>query len=330
MASAGPLVVLDAIGSESDELGVSIVQVDVQRGTWSVLAKAAPGYHPWTPVVSDDWVVWVEWRYKNSWFSGSASWRIVARNQTTGATTVVASGVSTRLAGGAADEPPIALEGNLLAYATEAPTAAHPWGWRVHLLDLGSRKEVGAFITDEQIYGFGLSHGMVAYSEGLVDPNLGFVYKTRLMLATGTPWTSREIARDAFELSFKDGRLAWVADPFSSQHQSGLERTARVWTAVAPSWTPNPVIAGEPPATDREQWPAADSALVTFDRSDILDSSGGIGTLWLWDADSSSATKLSGTEGAIISSLSEGWVTWAGGLGDAVTVSGLPIAALTR
>lgn len=323
MSSDGPFVVLDEIGSADDALASSIVFVDLLGGKWRTLATAASGYHPWTPLIRGDQVAWVEWQYEQPPASGACRWRIVAMNTATGRKWIVASGVNTRLEGLGAPPPPIALDGADLAYAVQDTTASRPWGWRVKAVDLDSGQMLREIATDEEVYGFGLSGGSVAYSEGLVDSERGFVYRTRLMVSTTADPAPRQVAADAFEVSFRDGQLAWVADVESSQKQSGLQRTSRVWTATGPSWTPLAVTPQMPTATTEESWPAAAAGSVSFDESDVTNASRGVPTLWLWSARTGQAEAVPGSLGAILSSQGAGWLTWAGGLGDSVTVSGV-------
>ena len=239
----------------------------------------------------------------------------------------MASGTNARLEGLGAPPPPLALDGNQLAFAVQDATAARPWGWQIEVMDLATGHVLRTIPTQEEIYGFGLSAGTVAYSEGTVDTERGFIYQTRLMVSTPAAATPREIAADAFELSFRDDRLGWVADVEGSQQRSGLERTPRVWTATSASWTPVPVTAAPPKPTTQQQWPAAAAGTVSFDQLDVTDESGGIATLWLWDSETGRAEPVSGSLGAILSSLGGGWLTWAGGVGDAVTVSGMQVAS---
>jgi hypothetical protein len=46
-------------------------------------------------------------------------------------------------------------------------------------------------------------------------------------------------------------------------------------------------------------------------------------SLWRWTAPTGQAELVPGSLGAILSGQGAGWLTWAGGLGDSVTVSGL-------
>lgn len=328
ISSDGPRVVLDEIGTADDSLASSIVFVDLARGTWRSLATAADGYHPWSPQIRGDAVAWVEWRYAAQPATGPCDWRIVVLSLATGKTNIVATGRNTRLEGLGAPPPPIALDGGELVYAEQDPSTARPWGWLVKVLDLASGRVVRTIATQQETYSLALSNGVVAYSEGLVDEGRGFVYKTRLMVSTPLAPAPREIASDAFEISFRDGRLAWVADIAASEQQSGLERMPRVWTTTSPSWVPVPVTADLPTATTRQFWPAAALPGVSFDQADSNDGSGGVVTLWDWNAATTRVESVPGSAGAILSSVDRTWIVWAGAVGDSVSVAGLPLSEL--
>jgi hypothetical protein len=304
-SSDGPRVVLDEVASGDDAYADSLVLVDLATQSWRRLATAAAGHHPWDPVIREETVAWVEWRYSAPLFAGTCDWRMLVTNLSTGAERVIASGVNTRLEGDGAPPPPLALDSTDLAYAIQNSSPSRPWGWQIVILDLASGRIVRKVTTDEEIYGFGLSNGVVVYSEGLVDPSRGFVYKTRLMISAPSDVTPRQLASDAFEISFRDGRLAWVQDPFDSQHQSGLERTARVWTASAPSWEPSSVTPTASTPSAEQQWPAASSAGVSFEQSQQL---------WWWQPATGRAAPVPGSESAVLSSQGSGWLTWDGGV----------------
>ncbi len=313
---------LDEVPSTNDANVGSVVIVDLATHTWEPLADAASGYQPWNPVIRGDTAAWVEWKYASPPASGSCSWRIVVMSLSSGKSHVIASGTNTRFQGLGAPPPPLALDGTQLAYAVQATSGSRPFGWQIRVLDLASGRVQRTIDTGEEIYGFGLSNGAVAYSEGLVDEGRGFVYKTRLMLSTLERPAPRQLASDAFELSFRDGRLAWAADPTSSQERGGRPAAPRVWTAADPDWRPV-AVADQPSDSVQQAWPAASQLGVSFTAMDPTNPDPNGLMLWFWDPKTGRADAVPGSEGTILSSQGSGWLTFAGGLGDAVTVSGL-------
>jgi hypothetical protein len=324
MTSDGPLAVLDEIASADDGLQSDVVLVDLAKGTWKILATAASGYQPWKPVISGDNVAWEEWRYSGGSIVGNCDWRIVTMNLNTGNTRLIASGVDTRQFAGNAVCPLFDLDGSEIAYAVADTTSSRPWGWLIKIVDLTTGQLVRSVPTAEEMNFFGFSNGSVAYSEGLVDEAGGFVYDTRLMLSTPDQPTPKQIAPDAYVVSFRGGRLAWTGDPGASKTQTGLELSQRIWTAVGPSWTPQPVTPDSPPSGVNQVWPAASSDSVCFAR--MVYTGPGSSDLWLWDQRTGVSSLVPGSDGAVVSGQGGGWITWAGGvIGQSVTVSGMKL-----
>jgi hypothetical protein len=324
MSSDGPLVVLDEIGSAGDALGSSVALVDLSQRSWRPLAQATPGYHPWTPVIRGDTVAWVEWKYASPSFSGACSWRVVGMSLSSGKSRTIATGTSARLQGAGGPPPPLALDGTQLAYAVQDTSTGRPFGWQIRVLDIATGHIQRTIETASEIYGLGLSNGAVAYSEGLVDEARGFVYKTKLMLSTPEQPAPHQLAPDAFELSFRDGRLAWTEDPTSSQEQGGRPAAPRVWTAAGPDWHPVAVADEPSDSAVQQEWPAASKLGVSFTAMDPTNPNPDGLVLWFWDPANGQAKAVSGSEGTILSSQGSGWLTYAGALGDSVTVSGTP------
>ena len=311
MTSDGQLAVLDEVSGASDSLAADIILADLAQGTWKVLATAAAGYRPSQPVISGGNVAWVEGRYSNPDFSGPCDWHIVVMNLSSGQTRTVASGVSsprpnTPGEGGGTQCAPIDLDGTQLAYAVQDTAASRPLGWQIRILDLATGQVQRSVATQSEIDSLGISGGTVAYSEILVDAAGGSA-RPRLMLSTQYQPTPREVAPDGGGASFRQGRLAWG------------DGVGRIWTAVGPAWTPVPVPVAGPPASGTA--PAASADQVSYTDQDTT---GTASSLWLWDA-TGILRLVPGSDGALISGLGGGWITWAGGVGDSVTVSGMSL-----
>lgn len=324
MTSDGPLAVLDEVASADDGLQSDIVLVDLAHGTWEVLATASTGYHPWNPVISGDNVAWEEWRFSGGSIVGNCDWRIVVMSLSTNGSRVIASGVDTRQYTSNANCPSFDLDGSQLAYTVEDSTASRPWGWQIKVVDLATGQVQRSILTAEEVNGFGLSNGSVAYSEGVVDKAGGFVYDSRLMVSTPDRPTPVQIAADSYEVSFRGGRLAWMGDPGASQSHNALVLAQRIWTAEGPSWAPVPVTPDAPPSGVNQVWPAASSDAVCYAR--MVYTGPGSLELWRWDQKSGTSSLVPGSDGALVSGQSDGWITWAGGIpGQSVTVSGITV-----
>lgn len=324
LRSDGPLAVLDEVSSADDGRQSDVVLVDLAHGTWKTLATAAAGYHTWNPVISGDNVAWEEWRYSGGSIVGECNWRIVAMSMSTGQSRLIASGVDKRQYAGNANCPDFDLDGPQLAYAVEDTGPSRPWGWLVKIVDLATDKVVRSIPTAEDMNYLAFSNGSVAYSEGLVDKAGGFVYNTRLMLSTPKQPTPKQIAPNAYEVSFRDGRLAWAGDPGSSQSHTGLSLSMRVWTASGPSWTPVPVTPEPPPSGVNQVWPAVRRDAVCHAR--MAYTGAGSWDLWLWTQQTGTSTLVPGSDGGAVCGLGGGWITWAGAIGGGPeTVSGMPM-----
>ena len=321
MSSEGPLAVLDEIASADDGLQSDVVLVDLAHGTWKILARAVAGYHPWNPVISGDNVAWEEWKYSGGSIVGDCDWRIVALSLNSGRSRVLASGRDTRRWAGNASCPAFDLDGGQLAYSVENTSPGRPFGWLVKIVDISTGHLVRTVATAEQINYFAFWNGSVAYTEGTVDQAGGVVYDTRLMLSTPGVPQPVQIDSGAYVVSFRGGRLAWTADAGASQGGSGVALGQRAWTAIGPSWTPTPVTADAPPSGVDQVWPSASSNSVCFTK--MAYSGAGTMDVWIWDRQSGSSDLVPGSEGGLLCGQGGGWVDWAGGIGESVTVSGL-------
>jgi len=311
MTSDGPLAVLDEVGGANDSLAADVVLVDLEHGTRKVLASAASGYHPYQPVISGGSVAWVEGRYSNPDFSGPCDWHIVVMNLSSGQTRTVASGVSsprpnTPGEGGGTQCAPLDLDGTQLAYAVQDTATSRPLGWQIRILDLATGQLQRSVATQSEIDGLRVFGGTVAYSEILVDAAGGST-PPRLMVSTPNQPTPALVADDGSLGSFRQGRLAWE------------DGSGRIVTAVGPSWTPVPLTV---PQITSGMEPAASADQVCYT---VPGTAGGPSSLWLWDQRTGDSSLVPGSDGALIFGLGGGWITWAGGVGDSVTVSGMSL-----
>ena len=324
MTAYGALAVLDDVQVEGS-LASDVILVDLAHGSWKVLATAASGFHPWNPVIGTGKVAWVEWRYEVPPTSGPCDWRIVVMDMGAGQSRVIASGVNSRLDGDGGPPPAMDMEldGTRLAYAVQDPTASRPWGWQIKVVDLATGKTERSVTTQEEIYDLGLSGAVIAYSEGFVNPDTGSIYRTRMMVSTLEQPTPHQIAADAYFLSFRQGRLAWMGDTSGESSQTGQAIAPRVWAASGPSWTPVPVTPQAPAARIPQEWPASSANAVSYALDDLTGP--GASALWLWDARTGQAQPVPGSDGAMDSGLGGGWLIWVGGVGQEVKVSGMPL-----
>jgi len=314
MAGSGPLLVFDEIGYGDDThtLGRRIWLADLETETLRTIALAAAGDAAWTPAISGDNVVWVEWRYADQTnLKGSLTWRIMTLDLRDGKPRPLVSGVSRRLEGGQGVPPPVQIDGDRLAYAVEDPTPERPLGWKIVLRSLRSGRIEREVRTALSIYSLGLSGTTIAYSEGFVDQALNFKYRTDLMVSAADHPAPIELAKDAFEVAVDGHRIAWVSDPQPSQEQSGLAMHPRILTATLEDLAPV-AISHEPDSnpTRGAYWPAAGDGLISWADDQVGATGPNRGRLLVvWSEKSGAAVQLEPAH-TNISALTEGWLLW--------------------
>jgi hypothetical protein len=339
--SDGPLVVLDetgacsfthadgSISAESSLACRSIVLVNLAKGTFTTLQQAPYGWRAWTPVISTGHVAWLEYHYEGREDTGPLDWRILVADLATGTTRTVASGVHRQLlAGGSGNAawPTLDLDGDRLAYATEDP-ARPASGWKIVVLSLSTgtvEKEIAAGL---EVYDLAIDRGDVAYTEGKIDPDVGFTYATRLMVSTAARPTPRKVADNAYVVDFDAGRLAWGQD--SPITVTGAAQHTRIWTATSPDFKPKPASPVPQRGLERYQaWPKTSGGFVTWEsyRFSETDPSLNADKFCFWNPANGKAYEVNPTGGATLTSSGGGWFVWIDDRPETPTVSGIPIA----
>ncbi len=341
--SEGPLVVLDETGAcsfthadgtisaESSLACRSIVLVDLVAGTFTTLQQAPFGWRAWLPVISADRVAWIEYHSEGREDTGPLDWRILLTDLASGATRTVASGVHRQLpagGSGSASWPALDLDGDRLAYATEDP-ARPASGWKIVVLSLSTgtvEREIAAGLN---VYDVAIDGGDVAWTEGKIDPHVGFTYATRLMVSTAARPAPRKIADHAYEVAFDAGRLAWGQD--SPVTITGAAQHTRIWTATSPDFKPKPASPVPQRGLERYQaWPKTGGGFVTWEsyRFSETDQSLLADKFCLWNPADGHAYEVNPTRGANLTSSTGGWFVWIDWRQDPPTVSGIPIAEI--
>ncbi len=323
--SAGPLVVLDQMASVA---GPSIYLVNLANETVRTLPGAPTGYTAWAPAISGSTVAWIEWHYEGASNTGALDWRIqiVDVSSASPARTLV-RGVQRRAGSGlGASWPALDIDGDQVVYAIEDNTAA-PDGWQIVVRTL-SGVVVKTIHTREPVYDLAASGGNIAWTEGPVDPGLGYTYATHLYLAKAGQTSGVEIASDAYEVALQDGRLAWSQD---SPGGKGAAIGTRIWSTPIDAPSPAPVSPGPGLGTEQQQeWPATGDGIVTWGsyRLSQTDPTQNGDRLGIWSKTLGHATELASTRGAILSGVGGGWIVWVNDHVEPPTVSGITEQAL--
>lgn len=331
--SAGSLVVIDELQpGDTPTNARAIILVDLAAGTWRQLEAAAAGYQPWDPRISGRTVVWVEWHYESPNNTGLADWRLKMQRVDEPDATTIASGVQRRtLAHYGASWPKAAIDGDLVAYSVEDSTHP-PDGWMIVVYSLSRRAVVRTISTDQAVYDLAISDGAIAYTVGAVDPNLGFLYDTRLLLSTPDQPAPRQLAVNAYAVRFRDGRIAWGQD--TPTQVSGAAQGTRIWSTSLADLRPVPVSPPPGRGTEQQQaWPATGDGLVSWAsfRLDTATPANNGERLGVWSLTSALAYEVLPSPGATLTGIADGWLVWINDRfapNPVQTVSGIRLASL--
>lgn len=330
--SEGPLVVLDESlcywASRSVTLTAcrSIVLVDLEAETYGILDKAPEGWIAWMPAISDRRVVWLELHSQGPDNTGALDWRIQMTTLDHRDTETLVSGVQQRSEPTSSTAwPALDIDGDQLAYAIEDPSSP-PTGWKIVVISLTNGAVERVIPTDLPVYDLAVDGSYVAYTEGHIDPDAGFTYDTRLMVADVGDAVPREIAKDTFEVDMDDGRVAWSQD--SPKGVIGAAQGTRIWTAMAPEFDPEPASPVPQQGDEHHQaWPTTGDGLVTWDsyRFSETDVSVNGDRVGVWNPASRRAYEVDVDRGGVLSSVGGGWLVW---VNDYYTDEGPPVSGI--
>ena len=285
---SGPLAAFTDYYNDRD-----LYLVDLSSGILSTVAKASER-EVMDVAMSGGSIVWVDGRYDGykdlvpCGNQGGIDWRVRLTAVTTGRTVEVASGQQKDVAGYcAADSPRVAIDGNLVAYAAEHPTASQPHGWQVAVVDVDTDALVRSIQTDYGIFGLQIDRGDVAYIEGSYAPGGDFdPTHTWLMLSRATDAKPLKISKNSDDVSFADGRLAWsTCDQVSCSTMTTLSASVAPEVVGGSSW-PTPVA-------------TADTVLFAVSRHPQI-----------WSSQSNEAIPVSVMEDPGIVRANDGWLVW--------------------
>jgi hypothetical protein len=233
----------------------------------------------------------------------------MSRDLATSKAVEIASGTNRRLQANSAVPPIVRVDGDRIAYTEEDATTARPFGWKIVVRSLASGRVERTYLTAQSVYAMALSGSDVLYTEGLVDQGVGFMYRTRLMLATPNEPAGAWIADDAFEVAFRGSRFAWDADPGSSQGQLGMAQHPQVMTATVDSRTPVPASYPAAGKIQGSVWPTTGDDLVAWSDDEGTDPTTTGNRLGVW-APGRGAFALEPAHAIAPILGGDGWLTW--------------------
>ena len=229
--------------------------------------------------------------------SGCAQLRLVPSNPVA---ELNAQFVNSRIRSCAAAPPMFAMDGSEIAVAVEAPRENHPQAWEIRVMRFFDGTLLRTIETDGDGFSLDLSGDAVAYVDGEINaessPNAAI--NTRLMLSTADSLNAVEVAQDAYDISFSDGRLAWRNDPQTSQGNESANSPSLMTMSVI-DHTPPRVVSTEISTSSSD--PVAANSWVTWTEG---------GHLFLWNAESNVSWRIDGTGEALNASDRGGWLTW--------------------
>ncbi len=322
--SDGPRVVLD---QRASSVAQSVQYLDLEKGVDRLLAPAPAGYQVWSPAISGTFAAWIEWHCEGANDTGACDWRIVVQDVSgAGAARTVASGVQRRAgAGFGASWPALDLDGDRVVYAIEDP-AADASGWQIVVRTLAG-DVVATMHTEQPVYDLAASDGAIAWTEGAIDPGLGYTTATHLMVARAGASSGTPLASNAYEVALDRGRVAWSQDAPAG---NGAAIGSQIWSADLGTLTPEMVSPASAGTEQHQEWPSTGDGLVTWgsERLSMADPSLNGDRLAIWSSTIGRALELQPTPGAILSNAGGGWIVWVDDHADPQTVSGISEAEL--
>ena len=295
--------------------GSGVELADLSDQSITLIAKQASSNVPWRIDMSGDNVVWLSGQFESPadpHCYGPLHWRINVFNIATGATQVIAAGVSKRMSGCSVWPPPVAVDGNLVAYAVEDPSASKPEASTVIVRSITAGEVVRTIESSDVVEDVDIDAGDVAFVAGSYTPdalNYWYVLADRqLMLSTVSNPTPVLVARDLNDVSFSNGRLAWLETPIYPADRVMTTTVAdldlmEVGERVAPFWR-DPVSSGR---------------FVSFVANDLL---------WVWDDTTGAARPMQAPAYPKLVSTNGGWLVWQGDAlkdSDPAVLQGLPL-----
>ena len=295
--------------------GSGVELADLRNESKTLIAKQTDSDIPWRIDMSGDNVVWLSGQFESPadpHCDGPFHWRINVFDITTGATQVIAAGVSKRMSGCTAWPPPVAVDGDLVAYAVEDPSASVPEASTVEVRAISSGALVRTIESSDVVEDVDIDAGDVAFVAGSYTPDaLGYLHvlaDRQLMLSTVSNPTSVLVARDLDDVSFSNGRLAWLQTPIYPADRVMTTTVAdldllEVGERAAPFW----------------QDPMTSGRFVSFVANDLL---------WVWDDKTGAAHPMQAPAYPQLVSTNGGWLVWQGDAlkdTDPAVLQGLPI-----
>lgn len=327
----GPYVVLDVSAVSTRYRGITLV--DLAAESLTMLYVPPRGWTAWFPAISDGHVAWIDWQCATETCMGPLTWRLMVSGLTPGTQRSLASGTNAPVPGGPAQQPLVDVDRGELAYTKAEPHPGQPFSSEIQVVDWTTGGALRALQTDSYVYQLAIWKGNVAYVEGAYDTTGGFVHHTHLMLWRAGTSEPVEVAKDAFEMSFAEGRLAWIRDKDASQLPAGNPLSPQVFTTGLDVIAPL-AVGLDPGSRSREtteEWPATADGQVVWGSEQVnpLDPAAAVGDrLAIWNASTGRVTQLGLPHGVSFPRIDATWLVWLDARPDLLAIEGIPLAAV--
>jgi hypothetical protein len=279
------------------------------------------------PAIDAATIAWVSF----SSDSAGLHWRITRLDRASGATSTIAEGTNVHRPGGAG-VPVIALDGNDIAYDTQAQRRGQADAVDIHVVDMTTGEEVRSVQANGYIWDLALANHSVLFSAAhdvaddgqLIDTDVTF------LRADGQAF---DLGPNGWEVSMDGQRLVWVqrADDATGDRDAQFQVTM---TALADSPTPTVLShpyhqPGCPPlcAVVGSRWAVSDDGFVGWHEGDTNGAH-----LVVWDAGSGRAMDLGISGSHFLNSAGGGWLVTSTTLNDQPDIGqqflGVPVGSI--
>jgi hypothetical protein len=263
------------------------------------------------PAINATTIAWVSF----SSDSDGLHWQITRRDRASGTNSTIAEGTNVHRSAGAG-LPVIALDGNEIAYNTQAKWQGQGDPVDIHVVDMTTGEELRTIESDGYIWDVALADESVLFSAAHDVADDGQLIDTQVMFAR-SDGQSFDLGPNGWEVSMDGPRLVWVQRASDATGDSAAQFQVTM-TALADDPSPRVVSHAYhqpdcPPmcAVVGSRWAVAEDGIVAWHEGDTVGDH-----LVAWDAASGAAMDL-GLEGStFLSSAGGGWLVTSTALND--------------
>ena len=211
-----------------DGLGLQVA--DLTTGAITNIATTTGNDRILWVALSSDEVAWVAGKYAGNRDlapcaqQGALTWRVLTRNLITGEQRSLDEGTNTVVGGCAAFVPPVAVDGDQIAYVVEDPTPSSDIATKIVVKSISTGAVVREIKSDVLVGDLDMSGGTVAYVEGTpTDDPYAWLDSTALKASPANDQAPKLIALDLDDMTFAGGRAAWIRNGMNDLWTGGSD-----------------------------------------------------------------------------------------------------------